>query len=132
LNLKCYLKKFAINLKILGFFRWLVLPWGINKTKPSIELQSKIVNQLINDKHLKNTLTDDVLIIKDSPLDELERAYELAIDAEKVYKRVRYVDDAEGVDALLDQEKITSEEHQLLSNLTQLRRKILAVDDYEN
>lgn len=108
------------------------MPWGINKTKPSIELQSKIVNQLINDKHLKNTLTDDVLIIKDSPLDELERAYELAIDAEKVYKRVRYVDDAEGVDALLDQEKITSEEHQLLSNLTQLRRKILAVDDYEN
>lgn len=126
------LKEICDQFKNPWFFRWLVLPWGINKTKPSIELQSKIVNQLINDKHLKNTLTDDVLIIKDSPLDELERAYELAIDAEKIYKRVRYVDDAEGVDALLDQEKITSEEHQLLSNLTQLRRKILAVDDYEN
>jgi hypothetical protein len=55
---------------------------------------------LINDKRLKNTLTDDVLIIKDSPLDELERAYELAINAEEVYKRVGYDDDTEGVDAL--------------------------------
>ncbi len=126
------LKEICDQFKNPWFFRWLVLPWGINKTKPSIELQSKIVNQLINDKRLKNTLTDDVLIIKDSPLDELERAYELAINAEEVYKRVGYVDDTEGVDALLDQEKITSEEHQLLSNLTQLRRKILAVDDYEN
>lgn len=126
------LKDICDQFKNSWFFRWLVLPWGANQTKPSINLQNKIINQLINDKQLKEMLTDDVLSIKDSVLSELESAYELALEAEKIYKRVGYVAHSEGVDTLLDQEKITNEEHELLSNLTQLQHKILAVDDYEN
>lgn len=126
------LKEICDQFKNPWFFRWLVLPWGINQTKPSISLQNKIVNQLINGKRLKEVLTDGILSIKDSALGELESAYELALEAEKIYKRVGYIDSFETIDSLLDQEKITNEEHELLSNLTQLRHKVLAVDDYEN
>jgi hypothetical protein len=73
-----------------------------------------------------------VLYAKDSTLDILDQAYTLAVEAEKVYKRVGYVDSYETIDALLDKQKISTDEHQLLFHLTELRRKILAVDDYEH
>ncbi|WP_428095598.1 acyl-CoA dehydrogenase [Candidatus Thioglobus sp.] len=126
------LKEICDEFKSIVFFKWLVLPWGVSKTKPSIKLQNKIINQLINDEKLKNTLSDDVLIVKNSQLDELEHTYKLAIKAQKVYKRVNYVSTSEQIDALLAQEKISHDEHHLLLNLTKLRHRVLAVDDYEN
>jgi len=81
---------------------------------------------------IKDTLTSDVLHAKDSTLDILDQAYTLAVEAEKVYKRVGYVDSYEAIDALLDKQQISTDEHQLLLRLTELRRKILAVDDYEH
>ncbi|HCH58277.1 MAG TPA: hypothetical protein DEU86_01780, partial [Gammaproteobacteria bacterium] len=113
-------------------FRWIVLPRGVNQPLPSVKLQNKVVNQLINNPNLKDTLTSDVLYAKDSTLDILDQAYTLAVEAEKVYKRVGYVDSYEAIDALLDKQQISIDEHQLLSRLTELRRKILAVDDYEH
>ena len=91
-----------------------------------------MVNQLVNNPNLKDALTSDVLHVKDSALDILDQAYTLAIQSEKIYKRVKYIDTPEAIDALLDQQQISIDEHQLLSNLTELRRKILAVDDYED
>jgi hypothetical protein len=126
------LKEICDQFKFSIFFKWIVLPWGINQTKPAISLQNKVINLLINDEQLKDSLTKDVLFIKDSPLDELEQAYKLAIEAEKVYKRVKYVDTLDAIDALLDQQQINQQEHQLLLNLTELRQKVLAVDDYED
>ena len=126
------LKEICDQFKFSIFFKWIVLPWGINQTKPAISLQNKVINLLINDEQLKDSLTKDVLFIQDSPLDELEQAYKLAIEAEKVYKRVKYVDTLDAIDALLDQQQINQQEHQLLLNLTELRQKVLAVDDYED
>ncbi len=126
------LKEICDEFKSVKFFRWLVLPWGINKNKPTINLQNKIINQLINDKNLKNALTNNVLVIKDSPLDELEQTYKLAIEAEKIYKNVKYVDTPQQIDILLDQEKITNDEHHLLSSLIELKQRVLSVDDYED
>ncbi|BBB24022.1 acyl-CoA dehydrogenase [Isorropodon fossajaponicum endosymbiont JTNG4] len=126
------LKEICDQFKYTWAFKWLVLPRGISQAKPSIDLQNKIINQLIHDKNLKEDLTDDVLLVKDTPLDELEQTYKFALKAEGVYKNVKYTDTPEAIDTLLNQEKITSQERQLLSNLTQLRRQILKVDDYEN
>jgi len=126
------LKEICDQFKFSIFFKWIVLPWGINQTKPTISLQNKVINLLINNQQLKDSLTKDVLFIQDSPLDELEQAYKLAIEAEKVYKRVKYVDTLDAIDALLDQQQINQQEHQLLLNLTELRQKVLAVDDYED
>ncbi|HIB31005.1 MAG TPA: DUF1974 domain-containing protein [Candidatus Thioglobus sp.] len=120
------------QLNFSSVFRWIALPRGINQPLPSVKLQNKVVNQLINNRNLKDTLTSDVLYAKDSTLDILDQAYTLAIQSEKIYKRVKYVDTPEAIDALLDQQQISIDEHQLLSNLTELRRKILAVDDYED
>ncbi len=120
------------QLNFSSVFRLIVLPRGVNQSLPNIKLQNKIINNLINQPKLKNTLTNDVLYGKDSALDILEQAYTLAIQAEKIYKRVKYVDTLEAIDALLDQQQISSEEHLLLLSLTELRRKILAVDDYED
>jgi acyl-CoA dehydrogenase len=126
------IKNICDQFKFSALFRWVVLPRGINKTAPSISLQNSIIKQLINNNKLKCELTKDVLIVKDSILSKLEQAYKLAIEAEKIYKRVKYVGTTEGIDALLEQKKITNEEYRLLSNLTELRLNILAVDDYEN
>ncbi|BBB22728.1 acyl-CoA dehydrogenase [Abyssogena phaseoliformis symbiont OG214] len=126
------LKEICDQFKYTWAFKWLVLPRGVNQTKPSIDLQNKIINQLIHDENLKEDLTNDVLLIKDTPLDELEQTYKLALKAEEIYKNVKHIDTPEAIDALLNQEKITSQKHQVLSNLTQLRRQILKVDDYEN
>ncbi|RUM78764.1 MAG: acyl-CoA dehydrogenase [Candidatus Thioglobus sp.] len=120
------------QLNFSSVFRWIVLPRGVNRPLPSIKLQNKVVNQLVNNPNLKDALTSDVLHVKDSALDILDQAYTLAIQAEKIYKRVKYVDTPEAIDALLDQQQISTDEHQLLLHLTELRRIILAVDDYED
>lgn len=120
------------QLNCSSIFKWVILPRGIKQALPSIKLQNKVINQLINDSDLKNTLTSNVMYEKHSSLDELDQAYILALEAEKVYKRVGYVDSFGAINALLDRQLINVDEHQLLLRLTKLRRKILMVDDYED
>ncbi len=120
------------QLNYSSIFKWVILPRGIKQAFPSIKLQDKVINQLINDSNLKDTLTSNVMYAKHSALDELDQAYILALEAEKVYKRVGYVDSFEAIDVLLDRQLINVDDQQLLLRLTKLRRKILMVDDYED
>jgi hypothetical protein len=120
------------QLNYSSIFKWVILPRGIKQTFPSIKLQDKVINQLINDSNLKDTLTGNVMYAKHSALDELDQAYILALEAEKIYKRVGYVDSFEAIDVLLDRQLINVDDQQLLLRLTKLRRKILMVDDYED
>lgn len=118
--------------RLSPLLKLLVLPTGINQPPPNISLQNKVIRQLVEDIDIKNALTNDVICSEFLALEELEQAYTLALKAEDIYKRVGYVDSFDAIDALLDEAKINTKEHQLLLDLTQLRQKVLKVDDYED
>ncbi len=126
------LKNICEQFKLSPLLKLIVLPRGVNQPLPSISLQNTVIRQLVENPEIKNTLTNDVICPESLALGELQQAYELALKAENVYKRVGYVDSFEDIDTLLAQEKINIEEHQLLLDLTQLRQRVLKVDDYED
>lgn len=110
----------------------IAMPLGITQDKPKINLQNKIINELVNNPLIKHTLTSNVLIMEKSALLELEDAYKISLLAEKIYERVGDVKNLKGVDDLLDKEKISKAEHQDLYKLIMLRKKVVGVDAYEN
>lgn len=118
--------------KFSSLFKIIALPRGVNQPLPSIDLQNTVTKQLVENPRLKCLLTQDVMTVQSPTLNELEQTYTLALAAEKIYKKVGYVDNIKDIDALLAQGKISKKAHQLLLDLTELRLKILKVDDYEH
>ena len=110
----------------------LLFPYGTRKTSVNVKLQNQIINQLIHNPHLISILTEDVLILKGSPLAELEVGYKLAIKAEEIYNRIGYFSEVSDINELFAAQKITSAEHSLLIKTTIMRQQILEVDDYED
>ena len=121
------------QLKFKSLLKWLILPRGVNYLIPTITLQDNIMTQLINDKTLKQGLTNDVFIDDENhPLGQLDKAYNLGLIAEKIYHKIGFVDNISMLGQLLDEDKINQDEYQLLTTLGKLRTSVLSVDDYEN
>lgn len=120
------------QLKFTSLTKVIVMPRGITARKPALKDQNKIMHQLVSNTELKDRLITDVIIIKDSPLDELNKAYVLKNKVEYLCDRVGYPCTPEKIDCLLDREEITNAEHKLLIEIIDLVDKVLGVDDYEN
>lgn len=126
------IKNISDQLMIPRMIKWVVLPKGMNFSKPSIPAQNRIVDQLINKIAMKSALTGNVLILKGSALEQLEAAYMLTLESESLCKRIGYACDPGEIDKLLDQQVISIDEHQILFKLIQIRSQVLEVNDYEN
>jgi acyl-CoA dehydrogenase len=118
--------------KYSKIIKLIALPLGVYRSKPSIKLQNTIINELITNPYIKNTLTSDILIMDKSALKDLEDAYEVALEVEKIYKKIGVFNDPEVIDTLLDKQEISNDEHKHLYELMRLRKKVLEVNDYEN
>ncbi len=126
------LKEICTQFGFSPLIKRLILPWGVNQNKPPIQSQNQIINQLVFNSDLKKYLSSDILLNKTEALEKLEHAYQLAIHAEKIYKKVGYVNDLESIKDLFKHKKITQQAYQVLTDLYHLRAEVLAVDDYEN
>jgi len=90
------------------------------------------MNDLVFNSVIKDTLTKDIFIEKNSSLDILDTTFNLAITLEPIYKKVGYFATTREIDCLLDKEQINIDEHKLMINYHDLRNTCLEVDEYEN
>ena len=109
-----------------------VLPRGINVKRPKFTLQDKIMAQLVRDDNFKDKLITDIIIIKDSNLDNLNHAHLMKNKIKKLCKKVGYPCTLKEIDILLDQQQITNEEHRSIIKLINLTDTVLEVNSYEN
>ena len=137
LKLRVYESQILINdicdqLKFPNLIKIIVLPRGITASKPLIDSQNKIMDQLVSNIRMKDSLITDTIILKDSPLDQLSQAYLLKHKVEHLCKKVGYPCTPEKIDSLLDREEITNNEHRSLIKIIDLMDQVLGVDDYED
>ncbi|MDY8107594.1 acyl-CoA dehydrogenase [Fulvimarina sp. 2208YS6-2-32] len=116
-----------------AFTRFVAFPLGVPYQAPSDELVREVADILMRPSSQRDRLTPDLYLGEgrdNHPLQDLERAFQLAVEVEPIEKKMRQakVRDSE---VARDQGVITTEEFDTLSNYLAAKRKVVMVDSFK-
>lgn len=112
--------------------RAIAFPLGVSVPKPSDRLTREVADILLKPSAQRNRLTSGLYLGEgkaDSPLQELERAFALALEAAPIEKKLREAGVRDPRRAR-DKGTITGEEFDLLAELAEATGKVVAVDAF--
>jgi hypothetical protein len=120
---------------------FLIFPFGLKQNQPSDKIAHKIAEFLLKPSETSNRICQEFFLFDDGKnhLADLKKALKLAISSEELEKRIRKAekkniisgtDESELVNDALTKNIITKKESEILLELAQLRKNIVAVDDF--